>query len=466
MDLIKDFEDFCLAVFPEQITNEIPAFHRVIYSHIITKQRVAIAAPRGFAKSKIVSVFYPTYSACYQLRKDIVIISASESLAIELLRQIKRELENNQVLISMFGDLRSDKWTENHIILKNGVNIRAKGAGGQIRGFRPDCLILDDIETDESVASEEQRKKLKDWIFRACLNTLLPEGQFLIIGTILHPLSILSDLLDTPNGWVKERFKAYIDGIEEKGHELWGVARPHEWLQQRKAEIGSFAFASEFMNDPKADTSAPIRAEHIRYWTDLPTQYSGVIAVDPAYSEDDKADYKVASLVLIDQTQSRYLSKYIRTHAPTGEFINMILDMFSQNKGVITALGIPNSGVEKLFFETFNKICEDRRIYPPVVELANSFITSSGQKIANKKARIVASLQPLFENGKYYIHKDQYEVKEELLTIGSSRWDDIVDTLCYAEQILQPFHEQEIKEIGRYGDEIPIQTNRGFNYGY
>lgn len=463
--LKNDFEKFYKLIFDKAVTDSIPEFHRTIYNHLLSQDRVAIAAPRGFAKSKIVSVFYPTYCALFGIRKDITIISASEALAIDLLRQIKHELEGNQDILYLFGDVRSPKWTENHIILKNGCVIRAKGAGAQIRGYRPDCIILDDIETDESVLSEEQRKKLKDWLFRACLNTLLPKGQFIIIGTILHPLSILNDLLETPNGWTKERFKAYRDGVEKEGYELWAEARPHEWLQKRKAEIGSFAFASEFMNDPKLDSSAPIKDNQIRYWDDLPKQFSTVITIDPAYSDDDKADYKVASLVAIDHNLNRYLVTYIRTHAPMGEFIDSVLNLYLSNKTNCTGIGIPNSGTEKSFFQAVVNRANERKIYPPFVELSNTFITGAGKSVSNKKARIIASLQPLFEQGKYYIHPDHYEVREELLTIGSSRWDDLTDTLAYAEQILQPhWEEPKIHEFDDEGYLIENDTSKE-NYG-
>ncbi len=462
---INDLENFIRVYFKDLAKDEIPDFHREIYSLLTTENRLALAAPRGFAKSMICSVFYPTWLATYGHKKDICIISASEGLAIELLRKIRTTLESNEAYLRIFGDVRSSKWTENHIVLANGVNIRAKGAGGQIRGFRPDVLILDDIETDESVVSEDQRKKLRDWLFKACLNTLLPNGQFVIIGTILHVLSVLSDILDTPNGWIKKRYTAYIDGVEDEGHELWANARPHKWLQERKAEIGSFAFASEFMNDPKTDASAPIKPEYIRYWEELPKQYSAVITVDPAYSEDDKADFKVASLILIDQNLNRYLVEYIRTHAPIGEFIDSILNMYQRNKGTITGVGIPNSGTEKMFFESVLKRAEERKIYAPFIELKNSFISTSGRNITNKKARIVASLQPLFESGKYYIHANHYEVKDELLTIGSSRNDDVVDTLCYAEQILQPRYEEpkefNFDDRGFLIDDEPNRENYG-----
>jgi len=413
----------------------------------------------------ICSVFYPCWLATYQKAKDICIISASEQLAIELLRKIRTTIESNPRFNDLYGDLKSSKWTETMLILSNGVTIRAKGAGGQIRGFRPDVLILDDIETDESVCSEDQRKKLRDWLFKACLNTLLPDGQFIIIGTIIHYLSVLNDLLETPNGWIKRRLTAYKDGVEKEGNELWEESRPHSWLQARKKEIGSHAFASEFMNNPLADMTNPIKQEHLRFWTELPKQYSSVIAVDPAYSEDEKADFKVASLIGIDQNLNRYLINYTRTHAPLGEFIDAILNMYLQNKGQITGIGVPTGGTEKMFYTSLLKRAEERKVYAPFIELTNTFITSGGQKVREKTKRITACLQPLFEQGKYYIHANHYEVRDELLTIGSSRNDDLVDTLAYAEQILQPrYEEPNVKKTDYWGFEEE-KPNRE-NYGY
>jgi phage terminase large subunit-like protein len=404
--------------------------------------------------------------ALFGWRKDICIISASETLAVEQLRNIKQEIETNPIILSLWGDIRGEKWTENHLTLKMStglVNIRAKGAGGQIRGFRPDCIILDDIETDESVESEDQRKKLKNWLFKACLNTLLPGGQLLIIGTLISPLSVLADLLDTPNGWVKKKYQAYVDGVEEAGHELWAEMRPHEWLQQRKKEIGSWAFASEYMNDPRADASAPIKQNMIRFWETLPNQMNLVIAVDPAYSDDDKADYKTAAMVGIDEHANRYLIDYVRTHNPMGEYIDSVINLYLRNKSLVTAIGLPNSGTEKQFFDSFLEKCNQRKVYPPVTELKHSFTSQSGGQIRQKKHRIIAALQPLFEQGKYFLHSNHYEARDELLEIGSSRHDDLVDCLAYCEQILTPVMP-EPEKTDRYGyKQSQVWTG---DYGY
>jgi hypothetical protein len=435
-------EEFVKKFLPHYLTSKMPDFHREIYKLIPNHKRLVIAAPRGFAKSTIISRFYPLWLALFKKAKDITLISASETLAVGFLRDIKRELEINPLIKSIWADQKTDKWTENHIILQTGVSIRARGAGGQIRGFRPDVVICDDIETDESVESEEQRKKIKDWLFKACLNTLLPEGQFIIIGTIIHPLSVLADLLVMDNGWEKRKYQAYKDASQEEGKELWIDLWTHPKLQQRKAEIGSWAFSSEYLNNPISNETAPVKEGQIRYWTELPRQYSCVIAVDPAYSDDETADYKVASVIAMDSQLNRYLIAYIRTHEPIGDFQDSIINLFRRYKETCTSVGIPNSGVEKAFFDSFLRRCEEKKILSlPIVELKNTFTNAATSiSVRNKKARVVSALQPLFEQGKYYIHGTHIEARDELLTIGSSRWDDIVDSMAYAEQILQPVY--------------------------
>jgi len=464
-DLQQFAEDFC----DDVITGEVPGFHQEIFSLLTKEDRLVLIAPRGFAKSTLAAKVYPLWCALFKKSKDICIISASEALAVEHMRYIKMAVEMSPMVKAFFGDLISPKWTENHIILnhKDGsiVNVRAKGAGGQIRGFRPDLIILDDIETDDSVASEEQRKKLKSWLFKACINTMLPGGKMVVAGTLIHYLSVLADLYNTPNKWEKKKYTAYVDGVQEVGHELWPEARPHEWLEGRKSEIGSRAFAAEFMNDPRADETAPIKEEYLRYWDELPKQLSLVIAVDPAYSEDVKADYKVASLVGIDEGHNRYLLEYHRSHAPTGEFQDAILNMWERNKLKVTSVGVPKSGGDREFYSALMSRAEERNLYPPFVELKNTFVTSTGAKVRNKEARIAASIQGLFEKGKYYIHESHFEARDELLSIGSSRWDDLVDSMSYAEQILSPsFYPSE--DDNEQWDKIPLEMAGSYGIEY
>ena len=121
--------------------------------------------------------------------------------------------------------------------------------------------------------------------------------------------------------------------------------------------------------------------------------------------------------------------------------------MWLRHKNRITAIGCPAGGGDREFFNSLQRIAMERHLYPPFVELKNTFTGSAGRAIRHKKSRIIAALQPLFENGKYYIQKSHVEVKEELLTFaGGAKNDDCVDCLTYAEMILTPTAYEEEQE--------------------
>jgi len=86
-----DLVEFSEVFLKDFLTSSIPDFHLEIYTLLPNKNRLVIASPRGHGKSTICSVFYPLWLALFQKKKDITIISASEGLAIEWLRKIKRE---------------------------------------------------------------------------------------------------------------------------------------------------------------------------------------------------------------------------------------------------------------------------------------------------------------------------------------------------------------------------------------
>ena len=449
----------------------IPEFHRQMAKEINDQKYYFCEAPRGFAKSYLCSRFKALHDALLWKNSDICIISASEGLAIEHLRWIKVELESNGILKTFFGDQTGkEKWSETHIMLKNGSQIRARGAEAQIRGFRPTCIILDDIEDEETVNSEDRRNKLRNWILKSCLPALTPEGQFVMIGTPISPLAIIEEFINRPmSEWTRRKYAAYKSDDEKEGNELWKEHWDHAKLQERKKAIGSWAFSCEYMCNPKFIEGAPIQQEHIKTWKYRPENLSMVLVIDPAYSESDNADYKVAYLAGIDHLHNRYCIKYIRTHAPSGEFIDAALSIYQCFKRDIVAFGIP-CGREREFYDKVIEKAEQRQIYAPFVELENMF-RSVGGNIRNKQRRIIASLQPLFEAGKYYISADMHELKEELLTIGSSKHDDLVDCACYAEQLLVKATPPSANDTttGRYG-ELMEEEMQGiglrYDYGY
>lgn len=449
------------------LTSEIPDFHKEIYSLLQTSLRLALAAPRSFAKSSIVCVFLPIYCSLFKLKKDIAIISASETLAIEWLRKIKDEYTHNGVLVALYSKIygkapESGKWAENHIILSNGVTIRAKGAEAQIRGYRPDLFILDDLETDEGVRSEERRGHLKEWFKKAVMGTLDPKAQLVIIGTILHYLSLLNYLIESAEefGWKVRLYRAYKEGIQEEGYELWPSKWSHKLLQARKNEIGSFAFSSEYMNNPIPEDASAFKENYIKYFENLPP-HASVMVFDPAYTEGVTSDYKVCTVICKDSLNNRYVADYIRTRNPMSDYLNQSINLYKKYEPL--RVGVP-TGTEKSFFNTVVERFTSSGLYPEFCEIKNVATTASGQSVRKKSARIVAALQGLFQSGKYYLRKYQKELIDELLTFPAGKHDDIIDTLAAGEQILGDVFVKEWAEEDNTNFEQKI-TRGATGYG-
>lgn len=468
-EFANDVEEFAKFFFPHLLTSEMPPFHKEVYQILPNHKYLAIAAPRGHAKTTLGLIIYPIWFSLFNKLGDISIYSASEDFVIrEITGKIRREFENNERLLYFWGDLKTIKWSDSYFVLKNGIAFEGGGITGQLRGGRRGFIGLDDLENIETVESEEQRHKLKLRINKELIPKLLPNGQMIYMGTIIHQLCYLKQLLDIPdNGWEKRIYRAYPSEIEKEGNELWSALYPHSELQDRKKKQGSNAFASEYMNNPISDETAPIKEHQIRYWTELPKQYSCVIALDPAYSEDATSDYKVAVVVAIDQGNNRYLLEYVRTHSQMGEYQDSVINLYLRYRDYLTGVGIPSGGIEKEFFNGFLKKCEERKVQSiPVVELKNIAISAgTSVGVTKKKKRIVIALQPWFEQGKYYIHANHVEAREELLTINSARWDDLVDAMAYAEQILQPVYYEVNVNTDSYEEEKPIDHGTtGYDY--
>ena len=77
----------------EHMAIEPSAAHREIYDILsdISRKRggkVAIAAPREFGKSTMITLMYVLYCICYDLEKFILILSGTADQAIQLLHRL------------------------------------------------------------------------------------------------------------------------------------------------------------------------------------------------------------------------------------------------------------------------------------------------------------------------------------------------------------------------------------------
>ena len=240
----------------------------------------AFLLPRGFSKTTLVNALN-LMDIVYASKKFILYVSESSPHAEKQLGTIKAELEGNDMIRMVFGNLvpermSSNKWTENYIEPLNDVMVGAIGRGGQIRGMakyaiRPDRIVLDDVEDRESAKSETQRPKTKEWfmgtVYPALQDIIVDEGDtpdLTMIGTLLHNEALLPSL-ERDEDFTYIRFGA----LDVDGEPVWAKRMDKvklERTRKRFAAIGQLAaFYLEYMSDGSFNQDATFPANKMLY---------------------------------------------------------------------------------------------------------------------------------------------------------------------------------------------------------
>ena len=121
--LSKNFDNFC----------ETPKCHREFWEMCTSENSlVAIAAPRGHAKSTAVTHCYTLAAALFKERSFIIVVSDTYEQAVLFLQDMKKELINNEDLINLFHVEKLEKDAENDIIVRMQVSLPHASQKGYI----------------------------------------------------------------------------------------------------------------------------------------------------------------------------------------------------------------------------------------------------------------------------------------------------------------------------------------------
>ena len=297
--------------------------------------RIAIAAPRGHAKSTIVSLAYPLWCLMYGLEPYIVLVSDTGTQAAQNLRNIRVELETNELLKQDFPHLlgrRAKPWRDDAIELSDGTLIVAKGAGQGIRGTknrsnRPSLILVDDLENRDGVVEETQRDKLRAYFFGTLLKLGDSRTNVVVVGTVLHHDALLARLVDSNKvpGWDRALYRAIVqypdrmdlwekwgrilssaesfegrtgepgaalflhthrDAMHQGSEVLWPQRESLEALMKLRVTEEAGAFEAEKQNQPLDPEMCVFDSDQFTFWDDKFTNFSEVLA-----RLGDKVDY-------------------------------------------------------------------------------------------------------------------------------------------------------------------------------
>lgn len=426
-----------------------PEFHdEMTYEAATMPGHKGFAAPRGFAKSTTFDIGFTAWHIANETKHFIVLMSDSFTQATDFTEGLQDALTTSDAFIWLYGDLRSLRWSRDDFVTSTNVRVVAKGQGMKIRGlkyrqWRPDLIIIDDLENDELVASYERRKKLKNWFTRSVLPGLSKDGEIVYIGTILHHDSLLNNIIkhnDEFAAWHTRLYKALLVDNSNVEHSIWPEHLSVELLHRMRDDPtyskyeGSLVFAQERQNEPLSDEDSPIKEDWIKFIDSnkVPPDrlmLQRVITVDPAISKKDTADPTAKAAMSIDKDENVYIYRLGNSKLSFKESVAEIIRW--DNEEEPNAIGIETQAFQKALAEVLVGL--------PIVEFVRD----------NDKLRRTIAVSRHFEAGKVFIVRgisNSGLLRDQLIEFPFGTHDDLVDVVVDGLSMLLT------KRIGTYGD--------------
>ena len=465
--------------FHREIINELLKLDR--------GDKMAVVAPRGHAKSTLINLVYPLHRILFDEEKFILLISESERQSKFYLETLGSEIEHNEKLKYFFGDRKGKTWGKEEKDFITGFDengqpnswckVLVRGTGQKVRGlkygaYRPTLTVIDDGEGEKNTATESLRDNFRAWLNGAVIAGSA-DAKLIFIGTIVDeesylnriagPLSYNKDKTRKVIGWKSLFYQAIIQDTEEgefiasgkeildkkgKPKVLWEDYRGHAWLTAEKERLiseGDVAyFYQEYQNIPMDDRFRVFKKEELQYWEGIYSYHQNqsfiimdednekkevpvniFMGVDPAASENVKADYTVIMVIAVDKDNNIYVLDYFRGQVTPMVCADKLFEMMEFYHP--REIKIEETGHIMLSEYVIKKSKKEGHFY-----------NINPKKAIKSKYYRIKQMQPYFASKAMFLKDSHWELESELLnfkehgtfkkdTLDALRWalDDV-----------------------------------------
>ena len=473
-----DIEAFAHLYFPDEFVLDPPQIHLKLFgiqqeirSRLIDRRpgvKLALAIPRSHAKSTLFSRILPLHAALFGYSPLTLLLGNTQAAAERALVNLRSELEANEAIYEDFGSVRGSVWTQNHIILANGCEIRAFGRGnGAIRGVstgqqRPTLVVADDLDDDQSVRSPVQVAADEAWWDKAVLSlgsSVDYSLNIIAVGTIISKTSLLSHILESPDftsivergvtrfaenaelwtEWedsyiAQAKLGAPADAAhdtfyqEHKDELLKGTAvlwpRPDAYREMMLFRLarGQAAFDSEIQNSPGA-ASMLLGAIPFSPLLEKREEYQLLASLDPTTKGGTKADKAAWVEILFHPVRKEmhvsFCNAEQRPAAKTVEYVLGRLRKSTQpGEKRFDGLWCEDNSAGTLIADSIEEKCANEGLHYAPTRIHNHLskedrIALLGEYAARKQLFVDPNIDP--------------EFVREWEGFGSYRWDDAID---------------------------------------
>lgn len=400
-------EDWFAYYFAQYYTCAPAPFHIAATKRIMNNNRLyeVRAWSRELAKSARAMMEIIKLALTGKCR-NVLLISNSADNAERLLLPFMLNFEENQRILQDYGTQKVlGSWETGEFTTKCGCAFRAIGAGQSPRGtrnknYRPDVILIDDIDTDEECRNQERIDTKWKWIEEALIPTLSVSGNYRIIfnGNIIASDCCITRAIEK----AKELQKighGHVDIInirDKYGKSSWAKNTESD-IDMILSMVSAAAAQKEFFNNPV--TEGEIFKE-ISYGKVPPLSKFKFLVIygDPAPGENKNKNSSTKTVALLGKYKGRlYIIKCFLDRGLNSEFIDWYIKLLEEvgNKTPVYCYMENNKLQDPFFNQVFQPLVRKVRREKGI----QLYIRGDEEKKTDKATRIEANLEPLNREG-------------------------------------------------------------------
>jgi len=470
----RDCELFLSFYLGDKLDLGIPEFHKEIWEeflHLLDEvnepDRLVgilhklLGVPREHAKTTLTKLAVILFFRYSKLR-FLAYVSNTGPLALNAIRDIFNWLTSPQEK-QLYGEPIVEKKNESDSLFILQIHIPGQtrlkrvimkgfGVETQIRGMnldsdRPDLMVFDDVESQETASTIAQQSKLDTNIMGTALKAMAKMGVVIFIGNMIKETTLLARLSKEPE-WRAVVFGSIIRGADGNLRPLW----PERWsLEALLEDYGKFrrlglghVWEAEMMNL----TSKQILGESLEECPRPPRPMAeeieaGFITLDPAFGTNAWNDESALTVhVRMKGGDIPLVAETWHGRVKEERVFDELLAM-SYRWG-ITTWCIESVAAQRLLIALFRAYLVQRGMS---ADLFLMLPITGGKE--SKASRIVA-FRSACANGSYGIVEEEQELVQKLeeYTPDSKTHDDVCDSAAFG-VIVWALHGTLVKSQGR-----------------
>ena len=331
--------------------------------------------------------------------------SADLKSAKKFLREIRNQLEQNQLLKALFPDIffadpkrEAPKWTEEEIIVKRS-NDKPNRKEGTIKVFGLEDglptgdhyphMVIDDSINEDNVRTAERIEKVNTQSKYLAPLLMTPDQPINWVGTRYHIFDTYQTLINDKDTSV------YLRSAIESSLPIFPERFTLEILEKTRIRLGSYIFSCQFLLEPVDPADKKFKRAWLRWYDkEIHKRFGHVffLVVDPASRARKSSDFTAMLVFGMDKDWNFYLVDGVHDKLNPAQRIDAVFQL-------VEKWGIGTVGYETIGFQETDAFFINQRQtktgkYFSIVEITAH---------KTRKDERILGLQPIMEAGKFHL---------------------------------------------------------------